>query len=191
MTLAFDESTHTYTYEGRRVPSVTQVIREVVLGGHDRPGMEWYMARGSALHLAAQMWDEGELDEESIDPAIAGHLAAYRRFRDDVGDDLTITEIEKPRYHTSGYAGTPDRVVEWRGDRGILDLKTGSTAAWHRLQTAAYAALAPEATARLVVYLGEDSRWKMDRHKDRSDWTVFSAALAVWRWRERTGALLQ
>lgn len=188
MSLEFDEPTHTYTWEGRRVPSVTQVIHEAGCSAFWGGG-SWYMERGSALHLATQMHDEGELLESSVDPAIAGHLNAYRAFRESLRDDLTITDIEQPAYHPRGYAGMRDRSVVWRGKRGILEIKIGAAAAWHRLQTAAYLALVPETTVRLVVYLAETGRFKLEVHDDRTDWPVFASALALWQWKARSGLL--
>ncbi len=189
MSLVFEPEGHTYTWHGHRVPSVTQVIVEAGCLPRLGVGMSWYMRRGSALHLAAQMFDEDDLDEASVDPAIAGHIDAYRAFREFTKDDLEILEIEQPGYHPSGYAGTPDRVISWHGDRGVLDLKTGNKAPWHRLQTAGYLALVPEATVRLVVHLKADGGWKIDRHLDRGDWGVFASARALWQWKERNGLM--
>lgn len=189
MSLVFEPEGHVYTWQGRRVPSVTQIVHEAGCSAFWGVGTSWYMERGSALHLAAQLWDEGDLDESSVDPAIAVHLAAYKTFLRANESELVIETIEQPAYHPRGYAGTYDRGILWRGDRGILDIKTGAKAPWHRLQTAAYLALVPEATVRLVVYVGSDGAWKLERHEDHTDWGVFASALALWQWKERNGLM--
>ena len=183
--LTFEESTHTYEWSGRAVPSVTTVIRGAGLAGR-LPKDEWYLQRGQAFHFAAQLYDEGELDEDSIDPAIADHLNHYRAFREEVGDRLEIQKIEEAGYEAVfDFAGTPDRVVLWDGRPAILELKTGSASRWHRLQTAGYAAIAGVGI-RLCAYFTETG-WKLDTHDDPDDWNTFTAALGVYRWHERNG----
>ncbi len=187
--LTFNKDTHVYRWNGRHVPSVTQVIHESGCSRFMFKESWWYMSRGAAVHEAAELWDRDDLKESSVDPQIAGYLAAYRQFRQFTKGELEIIEIEQPGYHVRGYAGTPDRVVLWRGQRGILDLKTGTPAKWHALQTAAYLPLVPEATVRLALYLGADGRSTFNVHEDRADFPVFASALAVWQWKERNGLL--
>lgn len=187
--LTFETATHEYRWDGRVVPSVTEIIGDS--GCIPRfAGGEWYRQRGTAFHLAAALHDQGVLDEETVDPEIAAHLDGYRAFLDAVGEDLVIGEIEQPRFsEIHGYAGTPDRVIRWRGKLGVLDLKTGGKAAWHQLQTAGYCGLVEGATARLVVNVQEDGCWALTTHTDRHDWTAFTSATALWLWRARHGAL--
>lgn len=188
--LTFDKLTHAYRWNGQIVPSVTQVIGSAGLSKFHAYMGDWYIDRGTALHEAAQLWDQDDLDEDSVDPEIAGHLDAYKAFREFAkGDGLEIVEIEQPGYHVRGYAGTPDRVILWHGKRGVLDLKTGSPAPWHALQNAAYLALVPEATERMSLYLQDDGRFTLTYHDDRTDFGVFASALALWQWKERNGLL--
>jgi hypothetical protein len=185
--LTFDEPTHTYRWFDRVVPSVTTVIRAVGLSGF-LPSDTWYLERGKAFHLATQMYDEGELDADSIDPAIADHLDHYRQFRATVGERLQIVKIEEAGYDSVwDFAGTRDRDILWDGRPAILELKTGTASKWHRLQTAAYAGLAGVGV-RLCAYFTERG-WKLDTHDDLDDWNTFTAAVAVYRWHERNGTL--
>lgn len=187
MSLTFDKETHVYEWEGRVVPSVTQAIRAAGCMGYVAGGSEWHMNRGTVFHKVAELWDLGELEHDSVDPAVAGHLAAYQEFRETVGDDLEILGIEDARYdEVLGYAGTTDRYVKWRGRPGVLDLKTGHAAAWHGLQTAGYARFYT-APVRLALYVGEDGRWKLDEHADRGDWQAFASAVALWHWKTKYG----
>lgn len=190
MSLAFDKETHVYRWDGRVVPSVTQAIKAAGCMGYVAGGSEWHMNRGTVFHKVAELWDLGELEADSIDPAVAAHFAAYQEFRETVGSDLEILEIEEARYHDGlGYAGTRDRVVKWRGRVGVLDLKTGGRAPWHALQTAGYLALSKHAVVRLALYLGADGRWNLVEHADRGDWPAFASAVALWKWRARNGLL--
>lgn len=123
--LEFDAATHTYTLDGRRLPSVTQVIKAVI-PYHLPSATEWHRQRGTALHAATHLLDEGALDWSTVDPAISGRLAAYQKFRQHFVGDLNIEASEKPIMHpTYRYAGCLDKVFFIPGMGLILaDLKS-------------------------------------------------------------------
>lgn len=200
MSTTFDDVTHTYRIDGRIVPSVTTVIASAQLSNFNGTrGLDWYLDRGRAFHLAAQLWDEGDLDDDSVDPEIRGQLDAYIACRELVGDAWDTLDIEVPRFHRLyGFAGTPDRHILWHGQPAIVDLKTGSPAKWHAIQTAAYAELIRTSTptagpltdvARFSLYCATDGTWKMQAHEATDDWGVFASALAVYNWRDRHGLI--
>ena len=75
MTLDFNEAAHQYTLNGHDVPSVTQVLGDVLPGWR---ADDWYLERGRAVHACAAMIARGE--EFDHDSVIAGQVAACRRF---------------------------------------------------------------------------------------------------------------
>jgi len=121
--------------------------------------------------------------------------------------DLRPTAIEEPRVSAVpyySYAGTPDAVGEltWRGKRvtAVVEIKTGSPQAWHRVQVVAYTKLVPEASVVHRVYvdkLGGSAYLRKVRPSDITpkiesttvrntkarDWAVFCSALNVLTWR--------
>jgi hypothetical protein len=183
--LHFDEATHTYTVGGRVVPSVTQILASV-----DRdlwrvpPGvLEAAAALGTAVHKATELDDLADLDEESLAPQIAPYLAAWRRFRAETG--FAPVAIEE-RLHNAmyGYCGTLDRVGHLDGQRALLDIKSGMQWPSHGPQTAAYQDAYERQSGkkidlRLVVYLRDDGTYRMVAQRDKSDWSVFLAALTI------------
>lgn len=125
MSLHFDEATHTYTVDGKRLPSVTEVTR---FCAYDyRSAQPWLAAatarRGGAVHEACALMDYGEEPEET--PEIAGYLTAYRRFLKDYRPVWEL--IEYPMGDLLlGYAGTLDRFGTFPDDLPVLlDIKTG------------------------------------------------------------------
>ena len=80
----FCEETHTYTTaEGRRLPSVSRVIRpltEAVYGSIDPEILRRAADFGTAVHACTEYLDAGELDEESIDPEWQPYIDAYTAF---------------------------------------------------------------------------------------------------------------
>lgn len=187
--LIFDPVAHTYTLDGAALPSVTTVIKAAGLMPPMFGATEWHMERGRLVHAATHMSDENDLDESSLDPEIAGRVQAWRAFRAGVAGRLTISEIERPRYHPAlMYAGTPDRVGTWDAKPCVVDIKSGAPALWHRTQLGAYSAMTL-AAHRLGVYLAADGSWKLVTYTDRGDWPVFQSALALWQYRARHGLL--
>lgn len=178
MAFTFNAEPHEYRLDGRRLPSVTQVLHGV--GIIDTS----FFVAGSAnhgihIHRICEWSDKGELDEATLDPHWWPYHEAWKDFRSKFS--LEESNIETPLYHAEyGFAGTPDR---YRPDF-ILDIKSGAPAAWHALQTAAYKILTRcYAAKRFTVYLSAAGTWKLDEHKDKDDEKVFLAALAVYNWK--------
>ena len=185
--LTFDEPTHTYRDGDRLIAGVTDVIRAAGL----MPSMAFVphsaLDRGRYVHRAIAWWLEGALDETNLDPEIVPRLDAYKLFRSDVGDRLSVIEWETPRM-LSTFAGTPDQVVMLDGVRTVIDLKCGGTEPWHAIQGSAYQHLT-ESAARAGLYLRPNGTYRLVPWKDRQDWPQFQAALTNYLWRDHHGLL--
>lgn len=187
--IQFCEATHTYTVNGRVLPGITQVLKSVGIIDDSRyaPGSA---ERGTAIHMACQLDDEGDLDEATLDPAIRPYLEAWRQYRKD--DPFIIEAVEKRIADLPlGFAGTIDRIVlrgEPPGLRGILDIKSGAPERWHGLQLAAYQMLAGTAGKRTAVHVKADGSYTVRYYgllgEDRN---VFLAALAIFHWKANNG----
>lgn len=160
------------------LPHVTTILQSAGL-----VDTKWFteedLARGTATHLATELLDQDDLDEDSLDPSIVGRIEAYKQF----------LEVEKPEWkeiekfvsdETFGYCGTADRFGFIRGKWAVVDIKGPAQAKWHGVQLAAYAqARSPnKAVARYSLHLSDDG-YKFIRHNGRNDWHVFLAALTI------------
>ena len=134
----FDPATHTYSMDGRPVPSVTQVLKETgfIDTSHYPPGAA---ERGAAVHEMLALSDCQRLDLSSIGEDLAGYLLAWTRFRLAMHLNWPCMRIETPEYGIAGYAGTPDRVLHER--MLVLDIKSGDIEWWVKYQLAGYVAL--------------------------------------------------
>jgi hypothetical protein len=171
------------------VPSVTQVI--------ERAGLiedtTWFTPesreRGRAVHKMLMYSEREGLDESSVDPRLAGYLAAYRKFvsETDLGPcDLLETPLADP---VRGFAGTPDAVRAFRGVGTLFDIKTGTPGPWWAIQTSAYESLVRQHLGcgplqRFCLQLCRDGTFRLHQHRDRNDLKIFYAALTVVQWRE-------
>lgn len=180
-TLTFDEAAHAYYLDGRRLPSVTQVLERtrIVDYGYIPPRTrEMALRRGSAVHTAIALDIEGDLDEASFEP-LMGYVEAARAARRDLG--IAIPDcFEQRRYHPQHlYAGTVDLIY---GDI-LLDWKTNSAEWWVRLQTAAYAAMFGGGEfRRIAVELHDDGTYRLETFKAkdyRRDFNDFLCCLRV------------
>lgn len=203
MRLDFDPDAHRYLLDGRSVPSVTAVLRSTgisVAPPIPEAEMAFALARGSALHAACELLDAGTLDEDSVDPAIAGRLDGYRRFREEVlfdrvGSELRVASI------VYRYAGTLDLVGWIHGELSVVDLKSAASPdAATAIQTAAYARAWQEShllagceTGHVgrtySLNLRDDGTYRLTRLDllEPNAWQVFLAALTVHTWRARNG----
>lgn len=193
--LAFESSTHTYTWRGRVVPSVTQILGPFYDWSMvDRDLLERKRDIGVAVHAAVELDLEDNLDEASLDPACAPYFAAWKRFRAEMGfSTADVGSVEERFYHPAiGYAGTPDLTVYMGGRWSVLDVKTAEALSpvW-ALQTAAYRELLNANTGqaqhkiekRFSLRLLPDGTYRLNEHKNPGDFTVFLSALNCWKWR--------
>jgi hypothetical protein len=186
--LTFHVESHTYRYGGRVVPSVTQVLRPI--DNFDRVDPELLeRARrfGSHAHQATDLFDRGELDEDSLDPGLSPHLAGYKLFLFETGFVVTHSEqqIYNPRQK---YAGTLDKRGTWKGTTWLLDLKSGAIPRGVGLQTAGYQMACPDhdrPRKRLCLQLLPNN-YKLIACDEPSDWSYFVSFLNTYRFMNRT-----
>jgi CRISPR/Cas system-associated exonuclease Cas4 (RecB family) len=185
----FDAEKHEYRIDGKILPSITQILKDE--GFIDST---WYNVaardKGTMVHLLTHLWDVDELwDLDQVTNENRPYLEAYTAFLKE--NCVEITQSERPMWHPSGYAGTPDKAAFFRenGERAVIEIKTGSKAPWHPLQTAAQAILlkhlCPEYTLldRYALYLSPNG-YKLEQHKDRADYTMWKSILAVHNWKK-------
>jgi len=180
--LIFKAKTHQYFLGKRELPSVTTVLQSVGLidySGVDRDVLEYARERGILVHEACRLFDEGDLDEENLDPILKPYVDAWKKFL--FHSQFKVERIEVPMCdHTYGFAGTPDRIGMIRGRRTIVDIKPPTHKPWYQLQTAGYSFFVPETLQfRLVVHLRPDGEFRVSEHTNMQDRQRFLACLTV------------
>ena len=146
--IAFDPTLHRYTFQGVRIPSVTDILAAMFPDqwqAVERYGnSEYVKSRGSAVHACAAFIMRGEgFSFPPMDPEtqadIDARLDAVRLFKRDMRPEVVLCET--PLYHPlHRYAGTPDLVARIDGELVLVDWK-GSINAVCALQLAAYSLL--------------------------------------------------
>lgn len=184
--LTFDEGTHTYRFDGELVPGVTSVLAPLSdFSFVDPDVLDAASAFGTAVHLACELDDRDQLDEETLDDALAPYLAGWRRFCADYAAEWT--QIEAKVFHqTLRYAGTLDRYGKLRGKPYVVDIKT-STSLMPSVgpQLAAYKNAipgVPPLTGRMAVQLKADGTYTAKEYTERGDWPLFCSLLTLRNW---------
>jgi hypothetical protein len=185
--LRFDEAEHRYYLGSRELPSVTTILK---MAGLLNPQhyTDFARERGALAHRALEWFDQGDLDESTLDDRLVPYLDAWKRFKAEAGFVVSAIELRLAS-EARGFAGTVDRIGKLAGRPTVLDIKTGSPERWHALQVAAYASLVREADStvtprvqRACVYLAADGRYFMELHEARQDLAVFDAARVLVQW---------
>ena len=119
----FDAEAHVYTLDGVRLPSVTEIIRPLVDYEGVKPDvLEFARVRGTAGHLTCALYDQNDLDMDTLDPQLHGYLAAWVAFTDHFHPRWGT--IETPIYSkTYGVAGCPDRTGQIDFKSTIVEIK--------------------------------------------------------------------
>ena len=149
--LIFEPFAHVYTTrDGRRVPSVTQILR-VCGQSTDFEGLsdtsDWRRKKidhrrdlGSAVHADTHAWDDNDLDTKSVHPDVLPFLGCWSLFR--LRKRLTPVLRERILFHHGlWYCGTTDGLFRTPDFDGLImpDLKIGNPEdAAAQFQTAGY-----------------------------------------------------
>ena len=200
--LTFDPEKHHYFYQGLRVPNVTSLLKDYGLidfTGVPEDRLEYKSALGSAVHYAAFLFDQGNLDEESLHPDIVPYFQGYKKFREITGFEPRYSEL-KLYSKKWRFAGTLDLQgpFEWKEQEveSIIDIKCS----WELYpsngpQIAAYKLAFEEMfrsikiKARFVLQLKPNGNYEVDLCKDADDQTTFLSALHLHHWKIRKGIL--
>ena len=182
---AFDEETHTYTINGIKVPSVTEVISKTL--GRIWYADDFYLRRGSAIHACAKMIAEGK--DFDYDERIEGYVKALKRFFKEVKPE--VLHIEKTMYSKKfSFAGTSDLVCKISNRLCVEDYKASFEKERLKLQLAGYALLYQENHGK-VIKLGHGIKLNnnqlgtysmtepIDLRQARNDFLVLRNYLAI------------
>lgn len=132
--LTFDETSHSYRWDGKIVPSVTQLLPKQDYFVSDERLAEC-AAEGTANHKEIEEFLKTGISTSPITDAMAIFLEDHK---ESLG---SLVSCETPMYSLKGFAGTPDIIFE----NAIVDLKrTCGNKKIHALQTAGYNFLAVE-----------------------------------------------
>lgn len=185
--IQFCEETHTYALDGKRLPSVTQVL-DLLDPFYSTPSGIEAGIRGTIVHDACQYHDENQLDESAVPEDCTGYLRAWQKFRAECPFEVIATELILA-HKTHLYGARIDRIVS-RGCLMVLDIKSGAERAIHKLQLAAYCAAYESWTGNKIkkaacVYVRADGTYTVRWLDDPNALFDFLAALRVYRWKER------
>ena len=185
--LAFNSEAHAYTWNGFRVPSVTQVLSVCNDLTFINPArLEAARDFGHNVHLMTDLFDRGELDEATLDLNLLPYLTAYKQFLFDT--HFTVETSEERLFHpTLLYAGTSDKRGKLRKASAVLDIKSGVfMPAYVGAQTAGYQQLVigmkPKRRLCLQLML---NRYKLHSLTDPADWPFFVSCLNLWQYLNR------
>lgn len=197
--LTFDPELHLYTLGDRDLPSVTQVLASAGVSDFNGP---WFdddaKVRGQMVHLAIALDNEGDLDDDTLDPVLEPFLAGWRRFVAESGAVIEHWEraVCDPEL---GFAGTLDGVIVLPNQKGVtrrtvVDVKRAlypsagpQVAAYTRCARALYAT--PTVFNRAALVLPGDGSYQFQPLTDPSDEQVFLAALRVYHFRRAHGLI--
>lgn len=183
---SFDAQSHTYEINGCGVPSVTQVLGDLLPCWR---ASEWHMQRGQAVHACAALIAQGVAFDH--DPAIDGQVRAVRRFFAEVKP--VVLAVEQQVFHAGHqYAGTFDMVAKLKDTKGKIafDWKASITASVP-FQLAAYALaipMVPEISKGCAVEIRDDGTYRMspiwDLRQYKNKWL---ALLSTYKIRRQCG----
>ena len=153
----FDQETHTYKLDGKRIPSVTQIINELLPINYNPH--HWYLQRGTAVHACAAFIAKG-VDFE-WDKRISGQVLAIRKFFREVRPEILGIEemVYSEKYR---YAGIFDLWCKIGTKNCLVDYKATMSVDRVGLQLAAYElAMKPYIKYGVGVEIREDGSYLM------------------------------
>lgn len=184
--LMFDEVNHIYTYNGKRIPSVSQILLDE--GFIDNKFFtEEGRNRGSDVHTIIKHHCMGA--HCMMKPSLAPYFSAFQNFEKDCD---WKPEIIETMMACELYAGTPDQIGYFEGDLSVLDIKSGSISAATGLQLSGYEKLYNlnynvdynttryKPLKRFALQLKDTGRYVLTQYKDRGDRHIWDSAVSIW-----------
>jgi hypothetical protein len=191
--LLFEPDDHVYTHRGMVVPSVTQLLSPLVdMSGIPPENVEYARIRGEAVHLACELYDQDDLDIDTLDPVIVPYLGAWIKFKAETR--FTVHTIEERIAHPiHRYAGTIDRTghMGMHDVDAVLDIKAvAKLSPVTGIQVSAYKELAERdkgvtGLARYSVRLCNDGKYELKRYEEPDDFRIFLSLLNIHNWRKK------
>lgn len=188
--ITFDEATHTYTVCGKPAVSVTTALSVI----EDWSKIHADVLKragdfGTAVHTMTELYDQDDLDEDTLDPALAPYLAGYQAFlaAKKPAWELIEGRVGDPALRA---AGTLDRMGLIGQTRWLIDIKSTAgvpvtvgpqTAAYNEFATKTYG-LRAKKRACLILKPGGFSFVPLN---DPSDYSMFVSCLNCWRFIEK------
>lgn len=177
----YNDERHAYEIDGVRVPSVTQILADLLPCWQ---ASEWHLQRGRAVHACAAFVALGK--PFTCDPQISGQVAACQWWFADVKPDVLDVEqiVTSLRYR---YCGRYDLFARIGGRDMLVDWKA-SLAPSVPYQLTAYGIAADVVRYGVAVELHEDGTYRMsdvyDLRRYRAEWLAMRAVYGI---RERLG----
>lgn len=181
--LKLDVEKHIYTYNGRFVPSVSEILKEsglVDLSKIPPDILESARIRGECVHKALESFDLGFLDIDKCPNETRPYLMAWARFLSEKGG--VVKKIEYSDINIEHwYAGTIDRIVDINGESILLDVKSGGKTKSHQVQLAAYQEmLNPKPTSRGILYLNSKGEYEWIEQSNEEDFKIWFYARQIY-----------
>lgn len=195
MRLDFDEPSHTYTLDGKVLPSVTQLLKPISdYGGIPESILNKAADRGNYVHKCCEMYFMGTLDEDQIDEECAPYFHGFKKFLSETGFQIEFTEDRV--YHSKlGYAGSLDMIGllpaikgKKKQHRALIDTKTTfrllksvgpQTAAYMEAWHDKYKKEFP-VDARYALQLKKDGTYLLEPLTSQSDFNIFVSCLNIY-----------
>lgn len=188
--LTFNPENHEYRWNGKVVPSVTQIMARVGVRENEeapfKPVSGGFFVKGDVasdfgkyLHTIAEALSLGK--SVKYDPLMKPWVNGIKKFLSDYKDKITVQETETMYYSEMyRYCGTWDLGGLYKYAPLVLDWKSCTTLSKTvDMQTAAYEQLRKEKFGikknhhRFVVQIKEDGYHVHKRYNDRVDFNKF------------------
>ncbi len=173
------DNNHVYHVDGVRTDSVTQILT-----GHLKIEFyhltDFYKERGSEVDRCCVMLIDDELVWKSMDPRVSPYVSQFKAFMEATGFQPVMTHgyLANPQF---SFAGELDILGFFPGsdELCVVDIKTGASMPYYRLQTALYALAVPTTYERYAdipfhkikrfgLFLGQKT-YKLKPYKDSTD----------------------
>ncbi len=185
-----NEFSRIVTVDGKYPPHITDVLADMGISKSFQGVDPWYAERGTAVHLACKLINEGILDEKTVSEDIAGYVKAYTGWLGESG--FVHEQSELPLYSgLHDFCGTLDLVgLLPKTGRIVLDIKTSSSLdPAVEIQVGAQAILwnhnyqEKPLSGRFVLQLRTDGTYRLKDLSHVNEF-LFLDALHLWRWKQ-------
>lgn len=121
--LDFEDSTHTYRFDGMEVPSVSSILKPLVnekYGGISAKTLNNAANKGTSVHNSIENWIK--FGFEDVNPEHRGYFDAFKKWWNEKHPVVVASEA-RVFHKTMWYAGTVDLLAYLDSDLVLIDFK--------------------------------------------------------------------
>lgn len=190
--IRYQDEDHSYWKDQLRIPGISELLKYF---GYidDSYYTEIPRKRGTEIHgiIADHCRGEEQAILSNDDPEVVQRIEAFFQFK--AAKDFRPIGVETIHFSPLANLACRSDLIGTFGESpflSIIEMKCGSRAGWHSLQTAGQALCFGQPVRRFALYLKTEGKFDLREHTDRTEIPIVQGLAATYWYNQKNGLKL-